>query len=200
MTDQRYYVHPQGMCDSDQVGDGTRIWAFAHVMNGAVLGKNVNVGECSFVEGGAVLGNHCTIKNHVAIWNKVVCEDYVFLGPSAVFTNDMTPRCEFKKDPDIDYYPTLIKRGASIGANAVIVCGTTLGQFCMIGSGAVVTKDVPDFGLIYGNPGRLKGYACRCGLPLKDNQHCDTCGRNYRWKNPDYKGEDLNPGGLIEIE
>jgi UDP-2-acetamido-3-amino-2,3-dideoxy-glucuronate N-acetyltransferase len=200
MKDQRFYVHPQGMCDSEQVGEGSRIWAFAHVMSGAILGKNVNIGECSFIEGGAVLGNNCTVKNHVAVWNKVVCEDYVFLGPSAVFTNDLTPRCEFKKDPETDYYPTLIKKGASIGANAVVVCGTTLGEYCMIGSGAVVTKDVPDFGLIYGNPGRLKGYSCRCGLPLKNPAHCSSCGRKYRWKNPDYSGEGLNPYGLAEIE
>lgn len=200
MTEKKFYVHPQGICESKDVGEGTRIWAFAHVMKGALVGRNVNIGECSFLEGGAVLGDNCTVKNHVAVWNKVVCEDYVFLGPSAVFTNDMTPRCEFKKDPDKDYLPTLIKRGASIGANAVIVCGTTLGQYCMIGSGAVVTRDVPDFGLIYGNPGRLKGYVCRCGEPLKIISRCTSCNRKYGWKDPGFSGDGLNPGGLVELD
>ncbi len=106
------FVHEKGLCDSDSVGEGTRIWAFAHVLRGAVLGKGCNIGECSFVEGGAVLGDFCTVKNGVSVWDQVTCEDYVFLGPNAVLTNDFLPRAAFKKDPATEFRRTLIREGA----------------------------------------------------------------------------------------
>jgi len=196
MSEKDIFVHPKALCESDAVGSGTRIWAFAHVMDGAKVGAHCNVGECSFIESGAVLGDHCTVKNHVAVWDKVTCEDYVFLGPSCVLTNDLLPRCEVKRDPDTEFLPTLIRNGASVGANAVIVCGVTLGRYCMIGAGAVVTKGVPDFGLVFGNPAELKGYACRCGEPLQNGSlNCQKCGREYEYLKP-HSGEGLNPHGL----
>jgi len=160
------FVHEKGLCDSDRVGEGTRIWAFAHVLKGAVLGKGCNIGECSFVEGGAVLGNYCTVKNGVSVWDKVTCEDYVFLGPNAVLTNDFLPRSAFKKNPETEFRKTLIREGASIGANATIVCGVTIGLHAMVGAGAVVTRDVPDFGLVWGNPARRGGWVGRYGERL----------------------------------
>lgn len=160
------FVHEKGMCDSDSVGEGTRIWAFAHVLKGAVVGMGCNLGEGSFVEGGAVLGNHCTVKNGVSIWDKVTCEDYVFLGPNAVLTNDFLPRSAFKKNPETEFRKTLIREGASIGANATIVCGVTIGRHAMIGAGSVVTRDVPDFGLVWGNPARQGGWVGRYGEKL----------------------------------
>jgi acetyltransferase-like isoleucine patch superfamily enzyme len=197
---EKIMVHPMAICDSDDVGEGTRIWAFAHVMKGAKVGGHCNIGECCFIESGAVLGDHCTVKNHVAVWEKVTCEDYVFLGPSCVLTNDLTPRCEFSSDPDTEFLPTLIKRGASVGANATIVCGVTIGRYGMVGAGAVVTEDVPDFGLVLGNPARLRGYACRCGEPLPDGSlHCDSCRQNYNYTK-EHDGPGLNPHGLTPSE
>lgn len=160
------FVHEKGLCDSDQVGDGTRIWAFAHVLGGAVIGRNCNIGECSFVEGGAVLGDNCTVKNGVAVWDKVVCEDFVFLGPNAVLTNDFLPRAGYKKDPDTEFRQTLIREGASIGANATIVCGITIGCHAMVGAGAVVTRDVPDFAMVFGCPASQHGWVGRYGERL----------------------------------
>lgn len=172
------FVHERGLCDSETVGEGTRIWAFAHVLKGAVLGRGCNIGECSFVEGGAVLGNHCTVKNGVSVWDKVTCEDYVFLGPNAVLTNDFLPRSAFKKNPDTEFKKTLIREGASIGANATIVCGVTIGRHAMIGAGAVVTRDVPDFGLVWGNPARRGGWVGRYGERLTfDSGGRATCAK-----------------------
>jgi acetyltransferase-like isoleucine patch superfamily enzyme len=172
------FVHEKGMCESDRVGKGTRIWAFAHVMKGAVVGEDCNIGETSFVESGAVIGNHCTIKNGVSVWDKVTLEDYVFLGPNAVLTNDLLPRCRYKKTPD-DFLPTLIKEGASIGANATIVCGVVIGLNAMVGAGAVVTRSVPDHALVIGNPARQRGWVCACGRRVEPGIQC-SCGKLFR--------------------
>ena len=171
------FVHPQALCESDQVGDGTRVWAFAHVMNGAVIGDGCNVCGGAFVETGAVVGNRVTIKNNVLIWDKVTVEDDVFLGPNVVFTNDMSPRAAFKKGTDA-FLPTLVRRGASIGANATIVCGTTIGEGAFVGAGSVVTRDVPAYALVAGNPARHLGWICACGERLGDDLVC-ACGRTY---------------------
>ena len=173
------FVHEKGICESDRVGKGTRVWAFAHVMKGAVVGEHCNVGECSFVEAGAVIGNHCTIKNGVSVWEKVTLEDYVFLGPNAVLTNDMLPRCRVKKGTE-GFLPTLLKEGATVGANATIVCGVTIGRNAMIGAGAVVTKDVPDHGLAFGNPARVRGWVCECGERMEPGAPCSCCGKLYK--------------------
>jgi UDP-2-acetamido-3-amino-2,3-dideoxy-glucuronate N-acetyltransferase len=178
------FVHEQGMCESDSVGAGTRIWAHAHVMKGAVIGRGCNIGEGSFVESGAVLGDFCTVKNGVAVWDMVTCEDYVFLGPDACFTNDFLPRAAFKKDPATEFRPTHIREGASIGANATIVCGVTIGRHAMVGAGAVVTRDVPDFALVIGSPARPIGFVGRYGTRLEfdagGTARCGKTGDVYR--------------------
>ncbi|GJM44972.1 MAG: N-acetyltransferase [Gemmatimonadota bacterium] len=178
------FVHEKGMCESDSVGDGTRIWAHAHVMKGAVVGRGCNIGEGSFVESGAVLGDFCTVKNGVSVWDLVVCEDYVFLGPDSCFTNDFLPRAAFKKDPAKEFRPTRIREGASIGANATIVCGITIGRHAMVGAGAVVTRDVPDFSLVIGSPAKPIGFVGRYGNRLtfdeKGTARCEETGDLYR--------------------
>ena len=171
------FIHEKALCESTDVGGGTRIWAFAHVMKGAKVGEDCNLGDHAFIESGAVLGNRVTVKNAVLVWDKVTVEDDVFLGPNMVFTNDMNPRVAFKKGPE-GFLPTRVRRGASIGANATIVCGVTLGENCFIGAGAVVIRDVPAHGLVAGNPARRIGWMCACGLKLKPSLVC-TCGRKY---------------------
>ncbi len=174
------FVHAQGINESAQVGDGTRIWAFAHVMKGAVIGSRCNIGEGAFVEGGARLGNHVTVKNGVCIWDLVTCEDYVFLGPNAVLTNDPVPRShpEFQGHPE-KWKPTVLREGATVGANATIVCGTTLGAWCFVGAGSVVIRDIPAHALVVGNPARQIGWVCRCGRRLAEDLGCSECGRSY---------------------
>ena len=186
MTD--VFVHPQAINDSDSVGSGTRIWAFAHVMKGAQVGGNCNLGEGVFVENGAVLGSGVTIKNNVSVWSGVTLEDHVFVGPAAVFTNDRAPRShpDFKSGP-AGWEPTRVCYGASIGANATIVCGTTLGRWCLVAAGAVVTKDVEPHGLVVGNPARQIGWACKCGRRLPGSLVC-SCALSYR----------LEAGHLVE--
>lgn len=171
------FVHPQGLCESSEVGEGTRVWAFAHVMKGAVVGSDCNVGGGAFIEAGAVVGDRVTIKNHVLVWDKVTVEDDVFLGPNAVFTNDMNPRAAFKK-PAGAFLPTRVRRGASIGANATIVCGTTVGEGSFVGAGSVVTRDVPSYAVVVGNPAQRIGWMCACGERLANDLRC-RCGRAY---------------------
>jgi len=173
------FVHPQGINDSEDVGDGSRIWAFAHVMKGAVIGKGCNVGESCYVEGGARVGNHVTVKNGVAIWDRVTIEDHVFLGPAMVFTNDRIPRShpDFRTGP-AGWEPTLVRYGATIGANATIVCGITLGRWCFVAAGAVVVHDVADHAMVAGNPARPIGWACKCGRRLPASLRC-SCGLGY---------------------
>ncbi len=176
------FVHSHGINDSEMVGEGTRIWAFAHVMKGARIGAGCNIGEGCFVEGGALIGDSVTVKNGVAIWDRVTIEDHVFIGPYAVFTNDRVPRSH----PDYrtgaaGWEPTLVRSGATIGANATIVCGVTLGRWCFVAAGAVVTRDVPDHAMVAGNPARIIGAACRCGRKLPEDLRC-SCGLAYAWK------------------
>ena len=151
------------MVESEEIGEGTRIWAFAHVLKGVVIGKDCNVGDHSFIEGGAQIGNKVVVKNGVSIWDGVTIEDRVFIGPNAAFINDRVPRAGVYHEK---YEKTLIKKGASVGANATLLCGITLGRWCVVGAGSVVTSDVPDYGLVYGNPARLEGWVCRCGKRL----------------------------------
>ncbi len=153
--EKRYFVHPSALCETEDIGDETRVWAFAHVMKGVRIGSQCNVGDHAFIESGVTVGDRVTIKNGVAIWEGVTVEDDVFLGPNCVMTNDLLPRSRVMHEESVK---TLISRGASIGANATIVAGHTLGQYCMIGAGAVVTKDIPPFALVVGNPSRRIGW------------------------------------------
>ena len=177
------FVHPQGLCESPAVGSGTRIWAFAHVLEGAEVGSDCNVGDGAYVEGGACVGDRVTIKNQVMIFERVTVEDDVFLGPGVTFTNDLNPRAHINRSGS-GLLPTKVQRGATLGARVVVICGTTVGQYAFIAAGAVVTRDVPAHGFVVGNPGRLIGWACECGLRLPADLGC-TCGRNYA----NYAGE-----------
>lgn len=178
MAEEEVFVHSHGLCESVAVGPGTRVWAFAHVMNGATIGAHCNVGGHAFVEAGAIVGDRVTIKNAVQIWDKCVIEDDVFLGPNMIFTNDMNPRAAFKKDASA-FLPTRVRQGASIGANATIVCGVTVGANAFVGAGAVVIRDVPDHAVVVGNPARRIGWMCACGGRLDDALDCPDCERRY---------------------
>ena len=169
-----FFVHDRGICESDDIGEGTRIWAFSHVMKGARVGTKCNLGEHVFVENRAVIGDGCTIKNGVAIWNLVVLEADVFVGPYVVFTNDDKPRSFIKRDESF-FFGTRIKRGATLGANATIVCGVTVGEYAMVGAGAVVTQNIPPHTLVVGNPARPVGRICFCGERLSKDDFCSAC-------------------------
>jgi UDP-2-acetamido-3-amino-2,3-dideoxy-glucuronate N-acetyltransferase len=176
--DPSVFVHELALCESDQIGPRTRVWAFAHVLAGARIGADCNVCDHAFVEGGAVVGDGVTIKNNVLLWDGVTVEDEVFLGPNVVFTNDPRPRAGFKKGPE-GWLPTLVRRGATIGANATVVCGVTVGCYAFVGAGSVVTADVPDHALVVGNQARRVGWACECGQTLPEALSC-ACGRSYQ--------------------
>jgi len=176
------YVHSKALVESTSIGPGTRIWAFAHVMNGAEIGSGCNICDHTFIESNAKLGNNVTIKNGVAVWDGVVIEDNVFLGPNVVLTNDPNPRAEIKK-PREQWLPTLIRKGATVGANATVLCGITVGSYAFVAAGAVVTRNVPDYALIVGVPGKIVGWMCRCAKQLEITQgkaKCTACGRSYK--------------------
>ena len=181
--DPSVFVHERALCESANVGPRTRVWAFAHVMAGATIGADCNVGDHAFVESGARLGDRVTVKNGVAVWDKVTIEDEVFLGPNAAFTNDLRPRAGFRKTSDA-FLPTVIRRGATIGANATIMCGVTIGAAAFVGAGGVVLRDVPAHALVVGNPARQIGWVCSCGERLPASLTCG-CGRGYRIVSPD---------------
>ncbi len=177
MKPNSYFVHPQALVETDSIGEGTRVWAFAHVMQGATVGQNCNICDHAFVESGVVIGDGVTIKNGVAIWDGVTLASHVFVGPNAVFTNDLNPRAEVKKGHD-QFVPTHVQEGATIGANATIVCGVTLGRYCFVGAGTVVIRDVPPYALVVGNPARQIGYMCECGESLPESLAC-VCGNRF---------------------
>jgi UDP-2-acetamido-3-amino-2,3-dideoxy-glucuronate N-acetyltransferase len=172
------FVHPKGLCESREVGAGTRVWAFAHVMDGAVVGRDCNLCDHTFIEDGARLGDRVTVKNGVAVWRAVTVEDDVFLGPYATFTNDLRPRSGQRLAPD-EFVPTTVAQGATLGANTTVVCGIRVGRYAFVGAGAVVTRDVVDHALVVGNPARQVGWVCKCGLSLDADLVC-VCGRRYR--------------------
>lgn len=183
-----YSVHGTALVATEKIGAGTRIWAFCNVQEGATIGADCNVGDHCFIERGVVIGDRVTIKNGVAVWEGVVLEDDVFVGPNAVFTNDVFPRSKVYHE---EVAKTLVRQGATIGANAVVVAGHTVGQWAMIGAGAVVTKDVPDHTMWYGNPARLAGYVCKCArrldiAPVAEGEGRSTakceCGLAYRFE------------------
>ena len=175
----RYYVHPSSYVDENvKIGDGTKIWHFSHIQSGAVIGEKCSFGQNVNISNNVTIGNYVKVQNNVSIYEGVELEDYVFCGPSMVFTNDLTPRSRFPKGA-VGYKRTLIKEGATIGANATIVCGITVGKNALIGAGAVVIKDVPDYALMVGNPARQIGWACECGNKLNEYLSCDKCSREY---------------------
>lgn len=171
------YCHPLGLCESRTVGDGTRIWAWAHVLPGARVGRDCNVGDHAYVEYGVTVGDRVTIKNRVLLFEGVTIEDDVFLGPGVIFTNDHRPRAAITRTGDA-LLPTVVRRGATLGAGTVVVCGVTIGEFAFTGAGSVVTKDVPAHALVLGNPARVTGWVCECGERLTDDLQC-ACGLAY---------------------
>lgn len=183
-----YFKHESAYVDEpSEIGEGTKIWHFCHVQKNAKIGKNCVLGQNVNVANNVTIGNYCKIQNNVSIYEGVTLEDYVFCGPSMVFTNVLDPKCKYPQVGTEFYKPTLVKEGASIGANATIVCGHTLGRHCMIGAGAVVTKDVPDYALVVGNPGKVIGWVSEAGKRLefdKDNlAHCEKSNKTYKFEN-----------------
>jgi UDP-2-acetamido-3-amino-2,3-dideoxy-glucuronate N-acetyltransferase len=176
------YIHESSYVDADvEIGEGTKIWHFSHVMRGTRIGTNCTLGQNVLVGPNVIVGNNVRIQNNVSVYEGVHLEDDVFCGPSCVFTNVDRPRSAFAT-PSESYGKTMIQRGATIGANATIVCGNTLGRHAFVGAGSVVTNDVPDYAVVYGNPARIKGWACACGAPLSfssDAATCDECARKY---------------------
>lgn len=163
--DKEVYVkHPTAIVESDDIGDGTKIWHFAHVREGSRIGKGCNLGKGVYIDAAVEIRNNVKIQNFVSVYRGVEIEDDVFIGPSVTFTNDLHPRAFIWDEEKI--IPTLVRKGASIGASSVIICGVVIGEYAMIGAGSVVTKDAPPFGLVYGNPARLMGSVCYCGNKL----------------------------------
>ena len=174
-----WFKHPTALVEAKTVGPGTRIWAYAHVMHGAVIGSACNVGDHCYIESGVTIGDRVTIKNGVALWDGVTVESDVFLGPSVTLTNDLYPR---SLATDWERRCTRIRAGATIGANATVLCGITIGSYAMIGAGSVVTKDVAPYTIVAGNPARPMGYACRCGTRLRvagTRASCPRCRRRF---------------------
>lgn len=174
-----FFVHETAIVDEEcQIGSGTKIWHFSHILQGSKIGKRCNIGQNVVIGPDVTIGKNCKIQNNVSVYKGVVLEDGVFCGPSMVFTNIYNPRAEIRKMDQVR--PTLAKKGATIGANATIICGTTLGRYCFIGAGAVVTTNVPDYALVVGNPAKHIGWVCECGERLTDDLECLFCNKSYR--------------------
>jgi UDP-2-acetamido-3-amino-2,3-dideoxy-glucuronate N-acetyltransferase len=176
--DESVFVHPTALVESDSVGSGTKVWAFAHIMPGAVVGNDCKVGDHAFIEDGAILGERVTVKNNSLIWHGVKLGDDVFVGPNVVFTNDLRPRVRYQTTAD-DWLDTVVGDRATLGANSTIISGLTIGRNALVGAGSVVTHDVPDHALVFGNPARQHGWVCDCGRQLADDLSCESCGRAY---------------------
>lgn len=183
MADSKYFVHESSYVDEPcDIGEGTKIWHFSHIMKDCVIGERCNIGQNVVISPGVVLGTNVKIQNNVSVYTGVVCEDDVFLGPSCVFTNVINPRSFIERKDE--YRKTIVGKGASIGANATIVCGHNIGKYAFVGAGAVVTKDVPDYALVVGSPARVVGYVCKCGDKLAKSENntqliCSSCGLKY---------------------
>ncbi|MPW26975.1 N-acetyltransferase [Alkalibaculum sp. M08DMB] len=181
MNEKKYFVHESSYIDQPcRIGEETKIWHFSHIMKNSIIGQRCNIGQNVVISSGVKIGNNVKIQNNVSVYTGVVCEDDVFLGPSCVFTNVINPRSFIERKDE--YKETTVKKGASIGANATIVCGYDIGKYAFIGAGTVITKDVPDYALLVGNPGRVIGYVCECGDTLQkiDNEYkCNSCDKKY---------------------
>jgi UDP-2-acetamido-3-amino-2,3-dideoxy-glucuronate N-acetyltransferase len=182
VTPKAYFAHESSFVDEPcEIGAGTKIWHFCHVMAGSVIGRNCTLGQNVVVASGVRMGDGCKIQNNVSLFTGVVLEDNVFCGPSMVFTNVVNPRSEIVRKHE--YKQTLVRSGASLGANATIVCGVTIGRYAFVGAGTVVTRDVADYALVVGNPARQTGWMCRCGVKLAvsgERTPCPSCGAAYR--------------------
>lgn len=178
-----YFIHESSYVDEPcEIGTGTKIWHFSHIMSGCKIGCNCNIGQNVVISPDVSIGGNVKIQNNVSVYTGVICEDDVFIGPSAVFTNVINPRSHVNRKNE--YKRTLVRKGASIGANTTIVCGHTIGRYAFIGAGAVVTKDVPDFALVIGNPSKIAGWVCKCGIRLHFAYEiavavCSECGSSY---------------------
>jgi UDP-2-acetamido-3-amino-2,3-dideoxy-glucuronate N-acetyltransferase len=184
-NEQDFYTHPSAFIDEGcEIGKGTKIWHFSHIMPNSKIGQNCNIGQNVVISSGVVLGDNVKVQNNVSVYTGVECEDDVFLGPSMVFTNVINPRSAINRKKE--YAKTLVKKGATIGANATIICGHTIGRYAFIGAGAVVTKNVPDYALLIGNPARQTGWMSEFGHKLKFNEMgmatCDESGEKYQLK------------------
>ncbi|MCH7826699.1 MAG: N-acetyltransferase [Bacteroidetes bacterium] len=183
-----YYIDPHAVVDDDvEIGEGTKIWHFSHIQKGAKIGRNCVLGQNVNIGNNVMIGNFVKIQNNVSVYEGVTLEDYVFCGPSMVFTNILDPRSKYPQVGSKYYIKTLVKEGASIGANATIICGHTLGRHCLIGAGSVVTKDVPDYALVVGNPARIVCWYSEGGEKLKFNENgiaeCSRTGIKYKLEN-----------------
>lgn len=182
------FLHPTAIVEAEKIGRGTSIWDFTHIMKDVSIGENCNIGNHCFIETGVVIGNNTTIKNGNMIWEGVTLGDGVFVGPQVFFTNDLYPRSPRLPQAQARYrnrewlLPTYVKQGVSIGAGAIIIAGVTIGEFAMVGAGAIVTKDVPPYALVVGSPARGRGWVCQCGQPLtfqNEIAQCKDCGLSY---------------------
>lgn len=177
---EKYFVHESSYVDDDVIiGENTKIWHFSHVLKGARIGANCSLGQNATIGNNVKIGNGCKIQNNVLVCEGVELQDYVFCGPSVVFTNDLTPRAKYPKGHEV-YKKTILKEGSTVGGNATIVCGHNLGKWSMIAAGAVVTKDVKNHALMAGVPAKQIGWVCECGSILDSSLSCKTCGRIYR--------------------
>ncbi len=200
MTITNFYLHPTALVETTEIGPATRIWAYTHILAGARIGQNCNIGDHCFIEAGVTIGDNTTIKNGNMLWEGLTLEAGVFVGPHVFFTNDLYPRSPRLPQAALRYQhkdnwlaPTLVKEGASLGAGAVILAGVTIGQYALVGAGSVVTKDVPPYALVVGNPARLQGWVCQCGQSLQfvgTMATCPCCGLQFAQRND----------GLILIE
>jgi UDP-2-acetamido-3-amino-2,3-dideoxy-glucuronate N-acetyltransferase len=184
MTTQAYWAHSSSFIDEgSEIGEGTKIWHFCHVMPGSRIGRRCNIGQNVVISPQVVIGDNVKIQNNVSVYTGVVLEDDVFCGPSMVFTNVVNPRSHVSRKDE--YRQTLVRKGASLGANCTIVCGVTIGRYGFIGAGAVVTRDVPDYAIVTGSPGRVSGWMCKCGVKLASGRQppndaaCGSCGVRY---------------------
>ena len=176
LKNQNFFLHESSYIDRNvKVGEGTKIWHFSHILDNCIIGNNCTIGQNVMIGPNVVIGNNVKIQNNVSVFEGVTLEDDVFCGPSCVFTNIINPRSQISRKGKFE--STLVRQGATIGANATILCGVTIGKFAFVGAGSVVTKDIPEYGLVYGNPAELSGWMCECGNQLDDDKKCISCGK-----------------------